>query len=263
MEIFLPLALGMMTGLLLGLTGAGGGILAAPLLVLIMHLPVSQAAPASLIAVFIGASVGAALGLREGVVRYKAAMLMAVTGLLAFPLGHALVRYLPNTLLIMLFVLLLGYQAWRSWQGNATTADDTQPCDVSTTSGRFIWTQPCALAFTRSGLAAGFLSGLLGVGGGFILVPALRRYTPLETHSITATTLLVLALVSCGGFLQWSVGGGVVWKIAIPFAAGAAFGMVCGREFSPKLEEHLLRRIFAVFCGSIGLSLLVKLAISI
>jgi hypothetical protein len=83
-----PLALGALVGLLLALTGAGGGILAVPLLVFALHLGVAEAAPIGLLAVGLAAAIGAALGLRDGIVRYRAAMLMGGLAMVARAAGR-------------------------------------------------------------------------------------------------------------------------------------------------------------------------------
>ena len=255
MDGMLPAGLGMVTGLLLGLTGAGGGILAAPLLMLFMHLPLAKSAPISLIAVALGAGLGMLIGLRQGIVRYRAAFLIAAAGLLASPFGIHLATILPNAPLLLAFSALLAYQAWRNWQGGASTAADEMPCQLDGATGQFIWQRPCALAFVRSGLAAGFLSGLLGVGGGFILVPALRKYTPLSMQSVAATSLMVLAVVSTGGAVQWLASTGIDWSVGGPFVLGAVTGMAVARGVAPRFSEAPLRRIFSLLCllGSFGL----------
>jgi hypothetical protein len=256
MEAGLAAGLGLVTGLLLGLTGAGGGILAAPMLMLALHLPLAKVAPISLIAVALGAGMGMLIGLRQGIVRYRAALLISAAGLLAAPLGIYLSHVLPNAPLVLAFAALLGYQAWRHWSVVAPTDDGPLPCGVDGATGRFVWSRPCASAMLRAGLAAGFLSGLLGVGGGFILVPALRKYTPLSMNSVTATSLMVLALVSTGGFLQWLASTSIEWAIGAPFALGAVVGMVLARWLSPAISEARLRRVFAVLCllASLGLT---------
>jgi hypothetical protein len=256
MEAGLAAGLGVVTGLLLGLTGAGGGILAAPMLMLALHLPLAKVAPISLIAVALGAAMGMLIGLRQGIVRYRAALLMSAAGLLAAPLGIFLSRVLPNAPLVLAFALLLAYQGWRYWRV-ATMADDGPlPCRVDGATGKFVWSRPCAATMLGAGLAAGFLSALLGVGGGFILVPALRKYTPLPMNSVTATSLMVLAMVSTGGFLQWLATTPIEWAIGAPFALGAVVGMTLARWLSPAISEARLRRGFAVLCllGSLGLT---------
>lgn len=257
-ESVLPAALGSITGLLLGLTGAGGGIVAAPLLMLALHLSLPEAAPISLMAVALGAGVGMAIGLRQGIVRYRAALLMAGAGILASPLGIHLARLLPERLLTLLFAALLALIAQRQWNVHRRIQDDVLPCAIDADTGRFVWTRPCARTVAGAGLLAGFLSGLLGVGGGFILVPTLRRHTPLPMQSITATSLMVLTLVSLGGTAQWLAAGAVDWHVAIPFIGGTAVGMAAGRLLAPRTPDLLLQRAFAGLCAAICASLALK-----
>jgi uncharacterized membrane protein YfcA len=263
MEGVLPALLGLFTGLLLGLTGAGGGIIAAPLLMLLMHLPLAKVAPISLIAVALGATLGMLIGLRQRIVRYRAALLMAAAGLLATPFGIHLATVLPNPPLVLAFAALLAYQAWRYWRSAPAGEHESLPCRISGDTGKFIWRRPCALALSLVGLAAGFLSGLLGVGGGFILVPALRAYTPLPMPAVTATSLMVLALVSSGALLQWLGAGSVDWAIGGPFVVGAVAGMALARGLAPRIAEIRLRRLFAGLCALSCLGLLAKLLFSI
>ena len=105
--------LGLFVGLVLALTGAGGAIIAVPLLVFGLHLGMAQAGPVGLLAVALAATLGAALGWREGLLRYKAAALMAGAGLLTSPPGLWLAQRIPNAPLTVLFALVLGAVAWR------------------------------------------------------------------------------------------------------------------------------------------------------
>ena len=97
------LTLGTVVGWILALAGAGGGILAVPLLVFGLHLTIMQAAPVGLIAVGAASAFGAVLGLRESLVRYRAAALIGITGLLLAPLGVRLARLIPNQPLMVAF----------------------------------------------------------------------------------------------------------------------------------------------------------------
>ena len=161
-------ALGACVGLILGLTGAGGAIMAVPLLVFGLHLQVAQAAPIALLAVGLAAALGAALGLRAGKVRYRAAGFIAATGIVVSPLGLWAARRLPNAPLAVIFAGVLGWVAWRMWRGGQPAAAEAPahcpPCLLNADTGRLRWTAPCARALGGTGVAAGFLSGLLGVG---------------------------------------------------------------------------------------------------
>lgn len=261
----LGLALGAVVGSILALTGAGGGILAVPLLVFGLHLTITQAAPVGLIAVGAASALGAVLGLREGLVRYRAAALIGVTGMLLAPLGVRLARSVPNQPLTVAFSIVLCWVAWRmfnqSRRGPAARADDAPaplPCVLDPHEGRLIWTLPCAWALAGTGAVSGVLSGLLGVGGGFVIVPSLSRYTNLAVRSIFATSLAVIALVSVGGIAAAAWQGVIAWPIALPFALGAIVALVIGRRFAARVAGARLQQGFALTSGGVALLLLAR-----
>ena len=260
--------LGLIVGILLALTGAGGGILAVPLLVFGVGLRVAEAGPIGLLAVGMAAALGAVLGLKAGTVRYKAALLMAGTGMLFSPLGIWLANRVDNRGLGILFAIVLLLVAYRTFRqardpqkGAEQIAARTPPCVRDSDSGRFVWTARCGGVLALSGTVAGFLSGLLGVGGGFVLVPVLQRYTDLPMQAVVATSLAVIALVSVSGVVSGALAGNLNWMIAVPFCAGSLAGMIGGRLISSRLAGPHLQYGFAVVSalvavGMIGKSLL-------
>lgn len=258
----ISLALGVAVGLILALTGAGGGILAVPLLVFGTRIGVAQAAPIGLMAVGMAASLGAILGLRRGVVRYRAALLVAVTGMAFSPAGLWLARRIDNRLLAVLFATTLLYVAFntlRKARGKTAPAAPVRPvCVRASGSGRFIWTRPCARALALSGSVAGLLSGLLGVGGGFVMVPALQRFTDLGMQSAVATSLAVIALISAAGVATSAASGALAWSIALPFSAGALAGMLGGRSLSRRLSGPHLQVAFAAVSAVVAVGMIAK-----
>ena len=262
MEIpVLSALLGSLIGLVLAFTGAGGGILAMPLLVFGLHLPVQQAAPVGLAAVGIASAVGALLGLREGIVRYRAASMIGVAGILVAPLGVALAQHLPNRPLLIAFALLLAFVAWRSLRPLASpqaAPDRPLPCRVNPDEGRLSWNWPCARALAGTGSLSGLLSGLLGVGGGFVIVPALSRNTDLDVRSIHATSLAVIALVSVSGVVAAVLYGSLDWRVAGPFAGGATVALLLGRRLARGLDPARLRQAFAWVSLVVSVLLLVR-----
>jgi len=263
------LALGGCVGLILGLTGAGGAIMAVPLLVFGLHLQVAQAAPIALLAVGLSAALGAVLGLRKGQVRYRAAGFMAITGIIVSPLGLWAARRVPNAPLAIIFACVLGMVAWRMWtQGArpaaaASDAPRMPPCRLNAGTGRLRWTAPCARALTGTGVIAGLLSGLLGVGGGFVIVPALRRATDLPMQAIVGTSLAVIALVSASGVAAAAAGGHLDWGIAAPFTAAAVLGMLAGRGVADRFPPRRLQQSFALFAGAVAAAMLAKGAMAL
>ncbi|KIG11179.1 protein of unknown function DUF81 [Burkholderia sp. MR1] len=262
-------SLGAIVGLILALTGAGGAILAVPLLLFGLHLGVAEAAPVGLLAVGVSAALGAIMGLRARLVRYRAAMLMAAVGTVSSPVGLWLAHRLPNGPLALIFAAVLAYVALRMFrQGTAGTPRPVQgnrpaqPCRLDGGTGRFVWTAACTRALVIAGIGAGFLSGLLGVGGGFIIVPALKKATNAPVQAIMATSLAVITLVSASGVISTALAGRMNWQVGVPFAAGAMLGMVGGRLIGGRLSGQRLQQAFALVAGLIAIGMVVKVAIS-
>ena len=258
----LAIALGAIVGAMLALTGAGGGVLAIPLLVFGLHLPVQQAAPVGLVAVGLAAALGAALGLRQRMVRYRAAGLIGVAGMLVAPMGVFMAQWLPNRPLLAAFALVLIYTAWRMLKRSPLSPQSpvAVPCHVSPADQRLSWTLPCARALAGTGLISGLLSGLLGVGGGFVIVPALTRYTDLDLRSVQATSLAVIALVSLSGVSAAAWHGSLPWAVALPFALGAVWALLLGRRLAGKLNAARLQQAFAWFSLAVAALMLVRAA---
>ena len=243
--------------MILALAGAGGGILAVPLLVFGLHLTLKQAAPVGLIAVGLSAAVGAGLGLRERIVRYRAALLIGGMGMVLAPVGLWLAQRLPNDPLTIGFSVVLAYSGWRSFRLSRPPAEADcgvpgRTCMLNRLSGRINWSLSCAQVLALTGMLSGTLSGMLGAGGGFVIVPALRRYTDLPVRSIMATSLAVIALVSCSGVVSASLSGKVRWDVAIPFGGGAIIALGAGRILSRHIDNGGLMRIFAAVCFGVA-----------
>ena len=266
MEAF---ALGALVGLLLALTGAGGGILAVPLLVFALHLGLAEAAPIGLLAVGLAAAMSAILGLRDGIVRYRAAALMGGLAMAFAPLGVAAAQRVPNAPLTFAFAAVLALSAWRMWRrarralrakaGDAP-ARAALPCVLDARDGRLVWTRPCAQALALTGVTAGLLSGLLGVGGGFVIVPALTRFTELSARSIVATSLAVIALASVGGVGAAAWHGAIAWDIALPFAIGSVFATLAARVIAARVAGPRLQQGFAIVSLGVALLLVARAA---
>ncbi len=255
-------ALGALIGLVLAFTGAGGGILAIPALVIGLHLPVQQAGPVGLAAVGIASAVGAAIGLHGHIVRYRAASLIGVMGMLMAPVGVALAQLIPNRPLMAAFAVVMCWIAWRTLKpavpGSTDVPDIELPCKVSQAEGRLVWTSSCARALASTGALSGLLSGLLGVGGGFVIVPALIRHTNLDIRSVQATSLAVIALVSVSGVVAAAWHGSMNWAVAVPFSAGATAALLIGQRMSSQLHASHLKQAFAWLCVSVALIMFLK-----
>lgn len=256
---------GALVGVILGLTGAGGAIIAVPLLVFGLQLPLTEAAPIALLAVSVSAAIGALLALKEGKVRYRAAGFIAFTGALASPIGIYVALQIPDAALRLLFAAVLGYIAISIFRqsGNhsahaATASLPATPCQLDDFSGHLIWDAHCTRSLALSGIAAGFLSGLLGVGGGFIIVPALQKATLLHMRIIVPTSLAVIALVSGAGAFSAALAGSMKWPIALPFAAGAVAAMLVAGRFANRFTGPGLQKGFAILAAAVAIGMAIK-----
>ncbi len=259
----LSVLLGVGIGLVLSWTGAGGGVLATPLLVFALGLSAQQAGPIGLTAVGVASAVGAVLGLREGIVRYRAAALIGGLGMLVAPVGVAVAQLLPSRPLLAAFALVLVWVArrmlWPLDPGDAEGREAT-PCQVNQLHGRLTWTSSCARALALTGVASGFLSGLLGVGGGFVIVPALLKHSDLDIRSVQATSLAVIALVAASSLGAAAWHGGLNGSIAGPFTLGATVALLAGRLVAARMPALHLQRAFAVTCLAVAALLLARAA---
>ena len=278
--ISLTIALGMFVGFVLAITGAGGAILSLPLLVFFLHLKMIDAAPISLMAIMLSAALAAGLGLRSGIVRYKAATLLATFGVLCAPIGVYVAHQLPEKALAILFSIVLLIVSWRSFQKFQTPTlligddcDDPNGCDeddkeepacaVNPATSKLFWTAPCTKRLILTGGFSGFLSGLLGVGGGFIIVPTLHSISNLEAKMIVATSLAVIALVSRASAFSYAGNGTILWSIAVPFVSATVVGMGIGRMLHSKIPSHMSVLIFGILSLTIAILMLIKTAIGV
>lgn len=263
----LSLLMGVAVGIVLALTGAGGGILAVPLLVFGLQLQMAQAAPIGLLAVGLAAAIGALLGLREGIVRYRAALMIGLTGMVIAPLGVRLAHQIPNGPVMVAFAAVLGWVAWRSLRQGRSTAGAaaaqrprTPVCAMDPTTGRLSWRAPCTAMLALTGTLSGLLSGLLGVGGGFVIVPMLTEISNVPSRGVVATSMAVIALVSVGGVLGAVTQGAMNWPVAVPFAAGAVLALLAGRQLSSRWSGARLQQAFGVLAGAVALLMLLRAA---
>lgn len=253
---------GAVTGSVLALTGAGGGVVAVPLLVLLLHLPMQQAVPVSLVAVGAAAWLGALVGLRQGLVRYRAAALIGAVGALAAPWGLHGARVLPAGPLMLAFSAVLLWSAWRmsGLRRAAPVAPHRQPCRMDPATGRLHWTAPCAWALGTTGAVSGLLSGLLGLGGGFVIVPALTRFSDIPVQGIVATSLGVIALVATSGVAAALRAGGVPTDVLWPFGLGCMASLLALRGLAPRIPAEVVRRAFALLCLAAAAMLIARVA---
>lgn len=245
--------LGVLVGFVLALTGAGGAILSIPLLIYVLHLSVQQAAPIALLAIAVATSTGAIQGFSKGTVRYKAALLIAAFGLSLAPLGVKLAIYLPHQALNLLLATILVFVASRTWLNASTVQthiDNQAPpaCAINPATSRLFWTAACTKRLIFTGSLSGLLSGLLGIGGGFVIIPSLQKVSNFNPQTIVATTLAVVAIISTGSLFLHAQAATVAWQIAIPFTLGTVLAMLILGSLREQIPTKISQRTFALLC---------------
>jgi uncharacterized membrane protein YfcA len=229
----LALAIGLAVGLSLGLVGGGGSVLAVPLLVYVLDEDVKQATTTSLLVVGVIALVGAADHARAGRVRARIALALALAGAAGSIAGTAANRVADDDAILLVFALVLLAAAGAMIRGRPGGRPEGA-------RGRTPWA-----AVAAAGLAIGALTGFLGVGGGFLVVPLLVLLFGLAMPEAIGTSLLVIALVSSAGFAAHIATGEVDWPVAGALAAGGTAGALAGSRLGERLGGRRLELAFA------------------
>jgi hypothetical protein len=243
-HLLLALALSTLIGVSLGLLGGGGSILAVPVLVYVARVDVHAAIGTSLAVVGTTALVGGLVHARAGRVDPRAAALFGGAGMLGAPLGAQATHAVAPRVLLMLFAALMLAVGGLMLRGKAGARSGSA--------------RPHPVAVPAAGFGVGLLTGFLGVGGGFLIVPALTLLAGLPIHTAIGTSLLVIAANSAAGVVGHLRQGEMPLGLTAAFTASAALGALAGVRLASSLDPARLRRSFAVFVILVGLFLFAK-----
>ncbi len=253
---------GVAIGFALGLTGGGGGVFAVPLLVYGMGIPAREAVGVSLAAVGLTALVGATARYFRGEIDARTGLIFAVAGMIGAPLGSQLSKLLPEAALLLLFsglMLIVAARMWRASRSQGSAADAAGFVCQRDAAGHPKLGGRCVALLLALGTTTGVLSGLFGVGGGFVIVPALVLFGGLAIHTAVATSLLVIFLVSASGVTAYVANGGALsWVLTGFFALGGLVGMQLGVRLSSKLSGPTLQRTFSAAMVLVAAFIVVK-----
>ncbi|HNE25707.1 MAG TPA: sulfite exporter TauE/SafE family protein [Pseudomonadales bacterium] len=257
----MAIAIGMLIGLVLGLTGAGGSVLAVPLLTLCLHLPLQDATGIALGAVAASAVSGVLARFRDGQTLWIPALILAAGGMALAPFGQWLALGLPEAWLASGFAVLAAIISVRMWRQAVQQPDTTHVIRAGTASpvhggamlcpfspnGQFQLRPRCIAGLGSGGLAVGVLSGLFGVGGGFLIVPLLSMLSAVPYVTAVATSLVVISAVSSAGFASYLLmGHGVPTYLLAQVAVGGVIGMAVGFVVGQHIAGETLQKIFSV-----------------
>jgi uncharacterized membrane protein YfcA len=247
-------ALGVLIGLVLGALGGGGGVLTVPVLVYALGETPQDATTGSLIIVGIAAAVGALARRRTGLVAWRTGLVFGLIGIPAAYLGTAVNQRLDPALLLLAFGLLILAVAVTMLVGDrrsTTTATDAAPHGVAGNDGAVTLTavrpRPAVdvAKVVASALAVGLLTGLLGVGGGFLIVPALVIALRMPMPTAIGTSLLVITVNSAASLLARAATVHVDWSVVGPFTLAAVLATIVGKRLADRLAGETLTRAFA------------------
>ncbi|MGE0757477.1 MAG: sulfite exporter TauE/SafE family protein [Pirellulaceae bacterium] len=267
--MLLSILFGLMVGLSLGLTGGGGAVIAVPLLVYGLGIPPREAVAVSLAAVGAMSVVGFLHRWMLGEVETRTGLLFAVAGMVGAPLGTWLAGFLSDAVLLLAFGTLMVVVAVRMWR-QASKPQETQapaplleevggPTCRRDTTHSLVLTTRCAALLLTVGVSTGVLSGLFGVGGGFIIVPALVLFSGMAIHRAVGTSLMVIALVSASGVATqiWS-GQAIPLGITALFVLAGIGGLFLGQQIARRISRAVLQKVFVVVLLGVAAFVMVR-----
>jgi len=235
--LVLGFALASVIGLSLGLLGGGGSILTVPVLVYVLGYAAKPAIAMSLPIVGITSLIGAALHWRQGNVRVGMATTFGVFAMIGAFVGAKLSVLLSGGVQLTLLAVVMSAAAASMLRTRAELGSGAS------------W-RPALLVPVAS--AVGVLTGLVGIGGGFLIVPALVLLARVPMRQAVGTSLLVIAMNAASGFAGYVGSVDVDWAFLSGFTAAAVVGAFAGTALVTRVPQATLKRGFAVFLFAVG-----------
>jgi uncharacterized membrane protein YfcA len=228
---------GSLVGLLLGLLGGGGSILAVPLLLYVVGVPNPHVAiGTSALVVSLNAFANLIQHARAGTVKWPCAFAFSLAGVTGAALGARLGKAVDGQLLLLGFSVLMVAVALAMVRARQAVP----AVDVHLNPRN-------APRIVAAGLAVGLLSGFFGIGGGFLVVPGLMAASGMAMLNAVGSSLLSVGLFGATTATSYALAGLVDWAIALPFMAGGVLGGLVGLRLAKRLAEKrgVLTRLFA------------------
>jgi uncharacterized membrane protein YfcA len=242
-QFVLDLALGFGIGLSLGLMGGGGSLLTVPALVYLVGQTPQAAVTTSLAIVGANSLMGASFHRAQGTLNWKIALTFGGAGMLVSYLSAGLSKMMPEAFLLIAFaviMLLVG--------GLMLTRTGNDPVEIGKTRSL-----PVVIA---SGAGVGLMTGILGIGGGFLIVPALVMLVGLPMQMAVGTSLIIIAMNSLAGFLGHAGDGSLNVTMTVIFTAAGLAGTFAGARLNKRLPAGKLQKVFAWFVILLAIFLL-------
>lgn len=256
----LDLALGVLVGVALGLLGAGGSVLTVPIFVYVAGFGAKEAIASSLAVVGVTSLFGAVGHWRAGNVNFRVALAFAPFAMAGTYAGARLAVFFSEAAQLALFaVVMLAAAFFMLREGKAGgvkirggVAREASDGAASGIAARVVPTAWIA----AEGVAVGVVTGLVGVGGGFLIIPALVLVGNLPMKQAIGTSLLIIAAKSAAGFVGYAGQVEVAWSFLSAFTAASLVGILAGTYAVRFVTQERLKRYFAVFLVAMGLLVL-------
>lgn len=242
--IALVVAASLLIGAGLGVLGGGGSILTVPVLVYLAGMETKEAIATSLFVVGVTSAAGVVPHARAGRVRWRTGLMFGVAGMSGAYAGGRLAAFVPGTVLLLLFALMMIATAVVMIRGRRKPQQIRHELPMG----------PVLL----NGVAVGLVTGLVGAGGGFLIVPALALFGGLPMSVAAATSLQVIALQSFAGFAGHLSGVHIDWALAAVVTSTAVVGSLVGGRLAGRIPQDALRRAFGWFVAAMGVFVLTQ-----
>ena len=239
----LGLLLAALIGIAIGILGGGGAILAIPIFVYVMGFGAKEAIASSLVVVGVTSLVGSASHWQEGRIKLRIALVFGVFAMAGAYLGAQFSSLFSEAVQLVLFAAVMLVSAFFMFRSGGKSDEDEEE-DSEFEGGITVRT---ILVLLPLGVGIGVLTGLVGVGGGFLIVPALTLIGKVPIKEAVGTSLLVIALNSASGFVGYLGQVEVQWGVLALFTAVAVAGSFAGTYLVRFFPSDKLQRAFAAF----------------
>ena len=250
---------GLFTGLLLGVFGSGGSIITMPTLLYLLDVEPKSAIAMSLGIVAIAATISAIQYWFKGNVNLKVTAIFGIFGIMGTFLGAKLGVITPVVLQLSIFAFVMIVADWKMLKPQAETQPEHKSVGaacVETTDCDYVDIQYGQIAI--HGITVGILTGVVGVGGDFLIVPALVLFSGLTIKKAVVTSLSIVALKSFAGFAGHAGSVTIDYQMLIIFTAIAIVGTLIGSQVGHRSPDALLKRGFGSFLIIVAIYILLK-----
>jgi uncharacterized protein len=256
--------LGIVVGLVIGGLGGGGGVLTVPALVYVLGQSAHDATTGSVLIVGVTSLVGAIARIRERDVAWRTGIAFGVVGIPAAYLGTLANRHVGQPVLLMAFACLtLTAAAAMLWRSDEGPDELSEPGGAGTAVVVRHGIAALTAKIVTCGVAVGFLTGFLGVGGGFLVVPALVLVLRMPMSLAIGTSLFIIVLNAVSSLLSRTGDLHLHWQVIAPFTVAAIAASLVAKRVSRCLSGTTLARAFAVVVGVVGLFVAVESVVAL